>query len=199
MELTPIRGLAEAVAAALSVDYDGPDNGQVRRVPDTRSIRYYTTLGMLDRPAAMDGRTALYGERHLLQLVAIKRLQAEGLSLSEIQARLTGLSARGLAELARLPAPIETKSRTKPRATAFWKEEPGPAPPRAIERERAPEDRRASLTAFEVGPLALLFRRVREIDDADAALLLEAAAPLLRVLETRGLIAPLEAERNEEE
>ena len=76
--------LAAEVAAALR-DVE-PANGQVRAVPDERALRYYTTLGLLDRPAAMRGRTALYGPRHLLQLVAIKRRQAQGRSLAEIQA-----------------------------------------------------------------------------------------------------------------
>ena len=35
-----------------------PKNGQVRAVPDERTIRYYGTIGLLDRPAAMRGRTA---------------------------------------------------------------------------------------------------------------------------------------------
>ncbi len=74
----------------LAVDYAGQANGRVREVPDQRTIRYYTTLGLIDRPAEMRGRTALYGVRHLLQLVAIKRLQTHGLSLAEIQTRVVG-------------------------------------------------------------------------------------------------------------
>ena len=70
-------------------------------MPDLRTIRYYTTLGLLDRPAAMRGRTALYGPRHLLQLVAIKRLQARGLSLAAVQERVVGLSDAALRRLAR--------------------------------------------------------------------------------------------------
>ncbi|MBP9087223.1 MAG: MerR family transcriptional regulator [Kofleriaceae bacterium] len=63
-----------------------PANGQVRAVPDERNIRYYTTLGLLDRPLAMRGRTALYGARHAAQVVAIKRMQAAGKSLAQIAA-----------------------------------------------------------------------------------------------------------------
>src|SRR6266702_6605341 len=90
-ELWTIDELGSRVALALSVDYDGQASGRVRDVPDRRAIRWYTTLGLVDRPAAMRGRTALYGRRHLLQLVAIKRLQARGLLLAEIQQRLIGL------------------------------------------------------------------------------------------------------------
>jgi DNA-binding transcriptional MerR regulator len=65
-------------------------NGQVSAVPDTRTLRYYGTLGLIDRPVEVRGRRALYGERHVLQAVAIKALQSEGLTLGEIQQRLTG-------------------------------------------------------------------------------------------------------------
>ncbi len=86
-ELTP------RVADALSVHYDGQASGRVRQVPDQRVIRWYTTLGLVDRPAAMRGRTALYGPRHLRKLVAIKRLQASRLpttrstSLADVRGR----------------------------------------------------------------------------------------------------------------
>src|SRR4051812_21950447 len=82
--------LCGQVARALAGDYAGQASGRVRDVPDRRTIRYYTTLGLIDRPATMRGRTALYGVRHVLQLAAVKRLQAEGLSLAEVQARLVG-------------------------------------------------------------------------------------------------------------
>src|SRR5579862_7218103 len=96
--------LGARVALALQVDYTGQVSGRVRDIPDRRTIRYYTTLGLIDRPAAMRGRTALYGWRHLLQLVAIKRLQANHLTLAEIQRRLVGLTDAALRQVARLPA-----------------------------------------------------------------------------------------------
>src|SRR5256714_11998672 len=102
--LWTIAELTAEVDRALSVDYAGQDSGRVRDVPDLRTIRYYTTLGLIDRPAAMRGRTALYGFRHLLQLVAIKRLQANNLTLAEIQRRLVGLTDAALRQVARLPA-----------------------------------------------------------------------------------------------
>ena len=63
---------------ALAVDYHGQPSGRVRAVPDRRAIRCTSTIGLIDRPVAHRGRTALYGPRHLLQLVAVKRLQARG-------------------------------------------------------------------------------------------------------------------------
>src|ERR1700759_1739826 len=97
-----IDELGVQAALALAEDYAGSPNGRVRDVPDRRTIRYYTTLGLIDRPAEMRGRTALYGRRHLLQLVAIKKLQARGQSLVEVQRTLTGQSDQALAEVAGL-------------------------------------------------------------------------------------------------
>jgi DNA-binding transcriptional MerR regulator len=73
-------------------------NRRVRAVPDVRTIRWYQTLGVVDRPASYRGRTALFGRRHVLQVAAIKALQAKGMSLAEVQ---QGLAGRTDAELAR--------------------------------------------------------------------------------------------------
>ena len=98
--LWTIQQLCDEVARALAVGYAGTPNGRVRDVPDLRTIRYYTTIGLLDRPAEMRGRTALYGPRHLLQLVAIKKLQARGQSLSQIQQAMAGATDAMLRRLA---------------------------------------------------------------------------------------------------
>lgn len=65
---------------------------RVQAAPDTRTIRYYQTIGLLDRPMRYDGRSARYGTRHLLQLVAIRVLQTGGLSLAQVQSMLAGAS-----------------------------------------------------------------------------------------------------------
>jgi hypothetical protein len=114
-ELWTLAELAERVAGALSSGYDGQLNRRVTDVPDVRAIRYYTTLGLLDRPTEMRGRTALYGARHLWQLVAIKRLQADGRSLAEIQQELTGAPDAALRRLAAIPD------------EEFWRRTPAPA------------------------------------------------------------------------
>lgn len=104
MSSLTIDQLTEAVTETFELaTLPGPPSARVREVPDKRTIRYYTTLGLLDRPAEMRGRIAYYGRRHLMQLVAIKRLQASGLSLVDIQKRLAGVSDAALARLADLP------------------------------------------------------------------------------------------------
>src|SRR5689334_5525485 len=97
-----LQAVAElALAAALPA---ADHSGRVRAVPDARTIRYYTTVGLLDRAAEMRGRTAYYGRRHVLQLVAIKQLQAAGLTLEQVQQKLAGATTRKLVDLAALPA-----------------------------------------------------------------------------------------------
>src|SRR5512133_276381 len=121
--------LAERVETALAVDYHGQASGRVRAVPDRRAIRWYTTIGLIDRPVAHRGRTALYGPRHLLQLVAVKRLQARGLPLVAIQQELAGATDSQLARVARLPegvapGPAVSAPHGKVRRAGFWRERP---------------------------------------------------------------------------
>ncbi len=74
---------------------DVQQDGRVSPIPDGRTIRYYTTLGLLERPKVI-ARQAFYGKRHALQLLAIKSLQGLSMPLGEIQARLYGKSDREL-------------------------------------------------------------------------------------------------------
>ncbi|GAA4602685.1 hypothetical protein GCM10023107_61220 [Actinoplanes octamycinicus] len=115
--------LVDRVRVALAAEYSGAPNGRVRDLPDRRSIRWYSTIGLVDRPLGTRGRAALYGPRHLLQLVAIKRLQAAGRTLAEIQAELAGAPEETLTEVARVPADLLT-------------DDPAPAP--APEAARPP-------------------------------------------------------------
>src|SRR4051794_23482134 len=118
-----VARVSDALGAA---DYPGAPNGRVREVPDRRAIRWYTTIGLLDRPAGTRGRTALYGSRHLAQLVAIKRRQAQGRSLAEIQAELVGVDDASLMHIAGLEW-AKASARTAPRGA----DAEAPAPARA--------------------------------------------------------------------
>ncbi|MFC6531081.1 MerR family transcriptional regulator [Nonomuraea rubra] len=100
-----IGELAEHAARALRAGAPSPPNGRVRDVPGERLIRWYTTIGLVDPPLTRRGRVARYGRRHLLQLVAVKRLQAAGRSIAEIQAALTGATDRMLEAAAHLESP----------------------------------------------------------------------------------------------
>jgi hypothetical protein len=136
--------LAERVGAALAVDYPGQPSGRVRDVPDRRAIRWYTTIGLVDRPAAHRGRTALYGPRHLLQLVAVKRLQARGLPLVAIQQELAGATDTQLARVARLPAAAPAPAAAVDGGTPPSRDLARPAGPVAARRATGGPGRRAA-------------------------------------------------------
>lgn len=100
-ETWTIGELAEHAAGLLRDGQRG--NGRVREVPGERLIRWYTTIGLVDPPLSRRGRIARYGRRHLLQLVAVKRLQAAGRSIADIQAALAGATDAMLEAVAETP------------------------------------------------------------------------------------------------
>jgi DNA-binding transcriptional MerR regulator len=209
--------LAERADAALSVGYDGQSSGRVREVPDQRAIRYYTTLGLVDRPIARRGSTVLYGPRHLLQLVAIKKLQARGLPLARIQVELAGATDEQLQRVAQLP-----RQRIQPAARLMKAAPPAglagaPAPSRAFWKRAAGAERPAAAGLGTTGPgttigrhpageategdsgaallqgvrladgVTLLLDQARPLRQDDVQAIQAAAAGLLEALRARGL------------
>ena len=78
------RGLAAHVAALVDAAGIRPTNASARAMPSARAVRFYVATGLVDHP---DGRgtAATYHYRHLLQLLAIKIRQREGLTLDSIR------------------------------------------------------------------------------------------------------------------
>ena len=117
-----LEALSEEVARLLAEQglLGAAPDARVSAAPDARTVRYYTTLGLLDRPT-IEGRQARYGKRHARQLLAVKALQASALPLAEIQRRLYGRSdaelealvpllASQARERAEIPAPLPALS-----------------------------------------------------------------------------------------
>lgn len=106
------------------------DSKRVTWSPTPRLLRYYTTLGILDRAARFQGRVALYSGKHLLQVLAIKYLQLAGKKLEEIQKLMLGLSEENLAQMLGLSLPLpepQTSQQVEshaPRREDFWSELP---------------------------------------------------------------------------
>ena len=208
VELEHLWTLAELVAevAARIAALPTPKNGQVRAVPDERTVRYYVTLGLLDRPSAMRGRAALYGPRHVAQVIAIKRLQTMGRSLAEIQQLWPTLDDATLARM----SGVALAGPSKPAARAeFWKRAPLPAPPgssgggsgappalppepamrgpgAAARSDAPPVELRIELAPQIVLSLAVVDDRVA-VSPADVRAIRAAAAPLLAELAIRRL------------
>ncbi|MEV6306663.1 MerR family transcriptional regulator [Actinoplanes sp. NPDC051861] len=202
--------LVQRVETALAAEYPGAPNGRVRELPDRRSIRWYTTIGLVDRPLGTRGRVALYGPRHLLQLVAIKRRQAAGHTLAEIQAELTGATEEQLSAAARVPSELldtDPPPPVEPARADFWRSVPARPSPATGSPPRAPGSTRAALEAAHrsaqlgrsprpaTGPdltgiplgLGVILLIPHPLHDLDRGDLAEAAQPLLDLLASRGL------------
>ena len=176
-----LSGLVAEAAASIAT-LPVPKNGQVRAVPDERTVRYYGTIGLLDRPIAMRGRTALYNRKHLAQVVAIKRLQSAGRSLAEIQALWPTLDDISLARM----SGIDLAGRSKPARKDFWKREAAapvaPLPPAPTPAPFAPHANELRLELAPGTTLVIALGDDTAIAPADIRALRAAAAPLVAVL-----------------
>jgi DNA-binding transcriptional MerR regulator len=72
---------------------------KVTEMPTERTIRYYLSHRLLDRPLGRRGNSSIFGYRHLLQVLVIKYLQSQYLPLKKIGAVMGGLSNRELEQL----------------------------------------------------------------------------------------------------
>lgn len=192
--LWTISELAAEAATALSSAEVDQASGRVSEVPSTRTIRYYTTHGLLERPLDFRGRTALYGRRHLLQIVAIKRLQSRGTPLTEIQSRLVGASDEELEILAEVEPSGPTDRgaaflKSRRRGGDFWAQ----APAEPSEGQGSSTLGR-ELAVFPVVRLAdgvalMLDGAMRDLHPDDVEAISVAAEPLIKLLKSRNLVS----------
>ena len=207
-ELT-LPELVEALPGLLANGYDGARSGRIRDLPDARTVRWYQTLGMVDRPAAFRGRTALYGRHHLLQLAAIKKLQASGFPLADIQRGLAGKNdaelaraagvalkdvdkiieravlARSQAFASKLSAAVAGEPTPASRRTsAFWKAKPATVETTAPVAAGYASPTPSSMQSASLGDVGMLLWNGRELTAAERATLARLSTPLVRFLES---------------
>src|SRR5512141_1460386 len=88
---------------------------KVTEVPTERTIRYYVSAGLIDRPLRYEGTRALYGFRHFLQALSIKALQARYFPLRKVR---SVISDRNAVELEAVLLRMEGEPRAEAEATA---------------------------------------------------------------------------------
>jgi DNA-binding transcriptional MerR regulator len=190
-ELWTLGELSDRVADALAVDYDGQPSGRVRELPNSRTIRWYTTIGLVDRPAAMRGRTAMYSRRHLLQLVAVKRLQAAGRALADIQRDLVGATEETLERIAVVPQAVpQAVPEAVPRPGRFWAAAPAAAGSSTNDDTVNNIDNTVAARVHGIrlnDTVTVLLGATRAPTDDEIAAIEAAAAPLLDLLHGLGL------------
>ncbi len=117
LDAVPESGLSleelTAIASESLVDLGiASEDGRTSTAIDTRTVRFYQTLGILPKPV-YEGRRAVYALSHLIRVIAAKQLQAEGLSLAQIQTTLPQQTDDALVQalsIARRPSPQSTNT-----------------------------------------------------------------------------------------
>jgi DNA-binding transcriptional MerR regulator len=88
--------------------YSAEELATLASVP-RRTIRYYVSLGLLDRPIG-ETRAAHYTREHLRQLLEIRRLTEQGLSLERVRDVLRDKAEPPPATRARRPGDVEVRT-----------------------------------------------------------------------------------------
>jgi DNA-binding transcriptional MerR regulator len=107
--------LADTAARFITEFVPRQERGSVSEVPDERMVRYYNGEGLISPPEGKQGLSAVYGYGHLLQLLVIKRLQAEHLPIRKIKELVESKSERELEQL----LGMESESSKKNAATEY--------------------------------------------------------------------------------
>jgi DNA-binding transcriptional MerR regulator len=101
----------ERILAQLDLEQE---RGTVTSVPDERTIRYYLAEGLIETPEERQGTASVFGYMNLLQLVAVKKLQAEHLPIRKIRELVSGRSEQELEALLGISSPsTERRASTK--------------------------------------------------------------------------------------
>jgi DNA-binding transcriptional MerR regulator len=96
-----IGELLNAAAPVIENIVAGQHKKTVTEIPNERTVRFYINEGLLPPRESMRDQTAVYGYQHLLLLVAVKTLQADGLPIAVIRTLIENKSDDELEELIR--------------------------------------------------------------------------------------------------
>jgi DNA-binding transcriptional MerR regulator len=79
--------VGEQILAEMNLEQE---RGTVTSVPDERTIRYYMAEGLVQTPEERQGTASVFGYLNLLQLLTVKKLQAEHLPIRKIRELVAG-------------------------------------------------------------------------------------------------------------
>ncbi len=94
--LPEFADVCERIVSDLDLEQE---RGTVSVVPDQRTIRYYIAEGLIQAPDEKQGTASVFSYLNLLQVVAVKKLQAEHLPIRKIRELVAGKTERELETL----------------------------------------------------------------------------------------------------
>ena len=142
--------LAASIQMLEQLGIEQDPQSRVSALPDLRSFRMYRSQKLIDDPNTKIGVAGDYGRKHVLQLVAIKAMQAQRLPLREIRTRLADMDESALEKwlsdsTATLPrTKTKTASTTPAQTTERWIQVPLAQGAFAMVQEAALKDSRPS-------------------------------------------------------
>jgi DNA-binding transcriptional MerR regulator len=166
--------LASAATAILAESAPVQERGTVSEYPDERTIRYYLSEGLLTPSDEKHGTASVFGYLQLLQLLVVKRLQAEHLPIRKIRELVEGRKAEDLERLLRGrdegsntraealnyldslltgPRPLASASPMSPQQH--------PLPPPALRTRAMPAQMAGSIGSSSLDPQARTWERVQ--------------------------------------
>ena len=98
-EYQGVRELAEAAERFLREAGPTHRKGTVTEFPNERTVRYYISSGLLTSSSEKRGLRSVFGYEHLLKLLTIKKLQADGLPISVIKELISDKTVEDLEKL----------------------------------------------------------------------------------------------------
>jgi DNA-binding transcriptional MerR regulator len=110
--------------------------GTVTSVPDERTIRYYLSEGLIQTPEEKQGTASVFSYLNLLQLLTVKRLQAEHLPIRKIRELVAGKSEQELETLLGVRGPSGKKTEAKSYLESLLA--PAPSPPPSMQDAAPP-------------------------------------------------------------
>ena len=111
--------------------------GTVTSVPDERTIRYYMAEGLIQTPEEKQGTASVFGYLNLLQLLTVKKLQAEHLPIRKIRELVAGKSEQELETLLGVGSTAKKSRETEAKRYLESLLAPAPVPEAAPPRQAA--------------------------------------------------------------
>lgn len=105
-----VAELAGEAAKILAESGLAQERGTVSDLPDERTLRYYLAEGLLSPAEEKQGTASVFGYKHLLQLLVVKKLQAEHLPIRKIRELVEGRELRDLERLLGLEGGTTSKN-----------------------------------------------------------------------------------------
>jgi DNA-binding transcriptional MerR regulator len=102
--------ISEQILADMNLEQE---RGTVTSVPDERTIRYYMSEGLIQTPEERQGTASVFGYLNLLQLLTVKKLQAEHLPIRKIRELVAGKNEQELETMLGVRAASGRKTEAK--------------------------------------------------------------------------------------